>query len=217
MSFLDINDPAERATLVKEYVTAMKTRKGRNTMKREMKLAIGDELQTLFHPIFNATKQAAKETRKELEPMKKKLSDIDGVLKASINGALKPVASIQPGKNLDTTFDIYSRKDGQLQMGNKIVEINENDKFLIVDGTKYDFTPGLWAFITQKHPQVSQWSSHDYRTYEALSAQTKVKPHPNPRGSTRPHATWKYKHMLKRMTVPVTRSIACSCSMLWES
>ena len=87
-------------------------------------------------------------------------------------------------------------------MGNKIVEIDEHDKFLIVDGRKYDFTPGLWAFITQKHPQVSQWSSHDYRTYTALAAQTKVKSHPNPRGSTRLRPTWKYKHMLKRMTVP---------------
>ena len=54
----------------------------------------------------------------------------------------------------------------------------------------------------QKHPQVSQWSSRDYRTYKSLAAQTKVKSHPNPRGSTRPRATWKYKHMLKRMTVP---------------
>ena len=59
MSFLDIKDPAERATIVKEYVTAMKTVKPRNMMKREMKLAIGDELQTLFHPIVNATKPAA--------------------------------------------------------------------------------------------------------------------------------------------------------------
>ena len=70
------------------------------------------------------------------------------------------------------------------------------------DGTNYDFTPGLWAFITQKHPQVSQWPSRDYRTYKSLSAQPMVKSHPNPRGSTRPRATWKYKHMLKRMTVP---------------
>ena len=107
MSFLDIKDAAERATLVKEYVTAMTTVKQRNMMKREMKLAIGDELQTLFHPIVNATKQAAEETRKDLETMKKKLSDIDGALKASIDGALKPVAALQPGKNLDTTFGIY--------------------------------------------------------------------------------------------------------------
>ena len=48
----------------KEYVTAMKTAKQRNMAHRELKLAIGDELQTLFHPIIQATKQAAKETRK---------------------------------------------------------------------------------------------------------------------------------------------------------
>ena len=101
MSFLDTKDPVERATLVKEYVTAMKTVKQRNMMKREMKLAIGDELQTLFHPIVNATKKAAEETRKDQEPMKKTFSDIDdGALKASIDGALKPVATLQPLKIL---------------------------------------------------------------------------------------------------------------------
>ena len=47
---------------------------------RGLKLAIGDELQTLFHPIVNATEQAAEETWKELEPMKKTLTDIDGAL-----------------------------------------------------------------------------------------------------------------------------------------
>ena len=140
----------------------MKTVKQRNMMKREMKLSIGDELQTLFHPIDNATKQA-EETRKELEPMKNKLSDIDEALKVDMHGitheTLKSVASHRPGKNLDTTFGIYRRKDGQLQMGNKIVQIEENDKIIIVAGTRYDFTPGLSAFITQKHPQVSMWSS----------------------------------------------------------
>ena len=49
-------------------------------VNREMKLAIGDELQTLFHPIVNATKQATEETRKELAPMKKTLTDVDGAL-----------------------------------------------------------------------------------------------------------------------------------------
>ena len=67
MSFLDIKDSAKRATLVKEYVTAKKTVKKHNMANREMKLVIGDELQTLFHPIVNATKQAAE----EFSPMKK--------------------------------------------------------------------------------------------------------------------------------------------------
>ena len=73
-------DPAERATLVKEYATAMKTVKQRNMLNREMKLAIRAGLQTLFHLIVNATKQAAEETRKELAPMEKTLTDIEGVV-----------------------------------------------------------------------------------------------------------------------------------------
>ena len=101
MSFLDIKYPAERATLVKECVTAMKTVKRRNMANRELKLAIGDELQTLFHQIGNATKQAAEETRKELEPMKKTLTDIDRSLNR--DGAKQPKRK-QPSKNADTTF-----------------------------------------------------------------------------------------------------------------
>ena len=77
----------------------MKTDKQRNMANRELKLAIGDELQTLFHPIDNATKQAA-ETRKELEPMKKTLTDIDGALNRS---------APQPGESVDNTFGIYMR------------------------------------------------------------------------------------------------------------
>ena len=49
MSFLDIKDPAKRAALVDEYVKAMKTVRRRNMVNREMRLAIGEELQTLFH------------------------------------------------------------------------------------------------------------------------------------------------------------------------
>ena len=146
MSYLDIRDPAERATLVKEYDTAMKTVNQGNMIKRELKLAIGDELQTLFHPIVNATKQAAEETKKELEPMKKTLADIDGALN-------RPVAGPGPRvKNVDTTFGIFRRQDGQLQMGSEIVKISENGTILDVDGVEYDLTPGLPTLIVQKHP-----------------------------------------------------------------
>ena len=51
-------------------------------VNREMKQAIGAELQTLLHPIVNPTKQVAEEIRKELAPMKKTLTDIDGALTA---------------------------------------------------------------------------------------------------------------------------------------
>ena len=118
MSSLDIKDPAERATLVKEYVTAMKTAKQRNMVNREMKLAIGDELQTLFHPIVNATKQAAEEPRKELAPMKKTLTDIDGALAAQRVEVLNRATDVKSRKDNDTTYGFYM-KDGQLRVGVK--------------------------------------------------------------------------------------------------
>ena len=131
MSFLDIKDPAERATLVKEYVTAMKTVKQHNMVNREMKLAIGDELQTLFHPIVNAIRQAAEEIRKELAPMKKTLSDIDGVLTAQLVTDARP----RPDNNTDTTFGLFQRQDGQLRMGKTVVRLgaNANAWFVRVD------------------------------------------------------------------------------------
>ena len=157
---------------------------------------VGDELQTLFHPIVNATKQAAEETRKELEPMKKTLANIDGALN-------RPVAGPGPRvKNVDATFSIFRRQDGQLQMGSEIVKISENGTILDVDGVEYDLTPDLHTLIVQKHPRPNQWTSGDYQAYKYLSIQTKVRSHPNPRGVTRPRSTWKYKHMLRKMIVP---------------
>ena len=85
-------------------------------VNQEMKLANGDELQTLFHPIVNATKQAAEETRKELAPMKKTLTDIDGALTVQRVDARLPL-----NKNTDTTFGIHKRQDGQLGMGNILI------------------------------------------------------------------------------------------------
>ena len=69
----------------------MKTVKQHMT-NRELKLAIGDELPTLFHPIVHATKQAAEVTRKELEPMKKTLTDIDGNLKPVAKATAGPLS-----------------------------------------------------------------------------------------------------------------------------
>ena len=194
MSFIEIKDPVERATLVKEYVTAMKIAKQRNMVNREMKLATGDELQTLFHPIVNATKQAAEETRKELAPMKKTLMDIDGALTAQHATDARPPLT----KNTDTTY-------GQLNMGNKVVQFDGNKKTLTVHDTEYKITPGLETLITLKDSRPTQFNSNDYKAYKSLVAQTKVKSFPNMAGTAGPHATWKWKHMFRKMVIPGER------------
>ena len=93
-------------------------------VNREMKLAIRDELQTLFHSIVNANKQASEETRKELAPMKKTLTDIDGALTAQRATDARP----RPDKTVDTTFGFFKKQKGQLGMGNKVLQLGGNGK-----------------------------------------------------------------------------------------
>ena len=108
MSFLDRKNPSKRTQLVDEYVKAMKTLRWRNMVNREMKLAIGEEWQTLFHPIVCATKHAAEKTAEELAPVKKALEDIDGTLKAQRHTIVRPPLPSPPSPpQKDLTFDIF--------------------------------------------------------------------------------------------------------------
>ena len=66
---------------------------------------------------------------------------------------------------------------------------------------EYEFTSGLHVLIMWKHPQPSQWNSNDYQPYKSLCAQTKSRSFPNQAGTARPNATWKYKHMLRKMVI----------------
>ena len=111
MSFLDIKDPAKRTDLVDEYVKAMKTVRRRNMGNRERKLAIGEELQTLFHPIVNATKQGAEKTAEE------------------------PNIPYQH-QNHPHTFGIHAAGDGRHAMGNSMAHIEGN--ILKVDDREYE-------------------------------------------------------------------------------
>ena len=128
--------------------------------------------------------------------MKKTLTDIDGAFNRPVTGPGPRV------KNVNTTFGIFRRQDGQLQMGIEIVKISGNGTILDVDGVEYDLTPGLHTLIVQKHPRPNQWTSGDYQAYKYISIQTKVRSHPNPRGVARPRSIWKYKHMIRKMIVP---------------
>ena len=102
-------------------------------------------------------------------------------------------------KNIDTTYGIFERQDGQLGRGSKVLRLDENEKILTVDDTEYKLTPGLRALITLKLPRPAQWKTDDYQVYKELVAQTKVRSFPNRTGNTRPHTTWTWKKLLKKM------------------
>ena len=89
-------------------------------------------------------------------------------------------------------------------MGNKAVRLDINGNTLTIDDIEYKITPGLVALI---HPRPTQFNSSDYKAYKSLVAQTKVRLFPNRTGTARPHTTWKWKHMLKKMGIPGERIV----------
>ena len=69
----------------------------------------------------------------------------------------------------------------------------------------YKLTPGLLELITNKHPRTDQYNLNDKEVYSSFVAQTRVKSFPNRTNGARPHATWKWKYMLKKMVIPGER------------
>ena len=61
--------------------------------------------------------------------------------------------------------------------------------------------------LVLKHPRPTQFNSNDYKAYKSLVTQTKVKSFPNRAGTARPHTTWKWKHMLRKMVIPEERIV----------
>ena len=107
-------------------------------------------------------------------------------------------------RNTDTAFGIYKRLDGQLGMGNKVVQLDE--KTLAADDTKYELTPGLRVLIGLKRPHPSQWKTNDYKVCKSLVAQTKLKSFPHKEDpSSKPKNTWKWKSMPKKIVIPGER------------
>ena len=165
MSFLDIKDPANRTALIDEYVKSMKIVRQHNMVNREMNLAIGEELQTLFHPIVSATRQAAEKTAEELVPVKKALEDIDGALKAQQQRTTPSPSPPSPPQK-DLRFGIHATGDGRYAMGNSIVHIEGNN--LKLYGKEYELTPGLRMLILYKKPRPQPYTSDDYSVYKAI-------------------------------------------------
>ena len=174
-----------------------------------MKLAIGDELQTLFHPIVNATKQAAERTRKELESMKKTFRD--NQKHAAEETAVLRFGSVarepagQRAGDIDKTFAIFERDDGQQQMGNIIVTLSEDGMTLSTEDNEYDYTAGLQELIWLKHPRF--YTPEDMEEYEVLIRDTLVVKCTNPKGTSEPKRTWKYRHIFAARQVPLEKVV----------
>ena len=87
-------------------------------------------------------------------------------IKNEVRGPLAEVflgKYMDPRKGTDTTFGMRY-ESGIPMIGNKQIKIDGND--IIVDGSRYHGTSGLWSLVTDKDPDG--YDESDYRWYTDL-------------------------------------------------
>ena len=87
-------------------------------------------------------------------------------------------------EGVDKTFGLYA-KNKKFHIGDKPVTIKNND--IIIEGKKYDGSPGLWELITSNKPQ--KFTEEDYINYINLLVQTNTIYQGNDPNNTKPKSS----------------------------
>ena len=226
MSFLNIADPRKRDALVKEYLAVKEKIKNRNLAERANNFIYHESLKESLEPVVCSTAASTEAITKELVPIKEGITALNTKLQTSKSEpTTSPVVKTEPKDEegeeeeeikeepeenvferimefatidkLDPYFGIVTTEDGQYKMGNKIVNINGND--IIVEGTRYKGTYGLWTLIMFKRPDESLYDWEDMDAYEKLVYQTNVISSPNNlRSNSKINATYKMRYIFKQ-------------------
>ena len=87
-------------------------------------------------------------------------------------------------EGVDKTFGLHA-KNKKFHIGDKPVTIKNND--IIIEGKKYDGSPGLWELITSNNPQ--NFTEKDYINYINLLVQTNTIYQGNDPNNTKPKSS----------------------------
>ena len=87
-------------------------------------------------------------------------------------------------EGVDKTFGLHA-KNKKFHIGDKPVTIKNND--IIIEGKKYDGSPGLWELITSNNPQ--KFTEEDYLNYINLLLQTNTIYQGNDPKNTKPKSS----------------------------
>ncbi|KYN00592.1 hypothetical protein ALC62_08630 [Cyphomyrmex costatus] len=85
---------------------------------------------------------------------------------------LKAVLSGKKAVNIDVVYGVYFSDEGTM-LGDKRITLNKNDD-IIIDGQRYDGTPGLYELIFIKFPNESICTDDDVETYKSILLTTNV-------------------------------------------
>ena len=73
------------------------------------------------------------------------------------------------------------------------------------EDNEYDYTAGLQELIWLKHPRV--YTLGDMAEYVGLIGDTLAVKYTNPKGSSEPNRTWKYRHIFAAQHVPLEKVV----------
>ncbi|KYN06864.1 hypothetical protein ALC62_02178 [Cyphomyrmex costatus] len=79
---------------------------------------------------------------------------------------LKAVLSGKKAVNIDVVYGVYFSDEGTM-LGDKRITLNKNDD-IIIDGQRYDGTPGLYELLFMKFPNESICTDDDVQTYKSI-------------------------------------------------
>ena len=201
MSFLKIKDPSRREQIVNDF---LKTK--RNIQLHSLTDKVGDiEVRREYEKIFKPITESQKEIKEEI----KKMPTVPAITAAAEPPQLaieesKPtnlgplathyMSKFASKKGVDKTFGIYN-KDARFFIGNKPIEFDHDD--IIVDGSRFKGTEGLWDLIVSKDPK--EFTDDDYDDYIRLLNLTNTMKQNNDPSNTRPKSSSssKYKQLIK--------------------
>ena len=170
MSFLDINNPSERAKIVQDYLSKFHKIQQRNEDERTTGFNETIEREQSFLPIIEATKQSTSAITSELRPIQEEIKK----LKRNKNGppleedALEHFNAMSPTK-LDQYFGIRN-ENSELFIGIHPIVVQSND--IHIGSRIFNGTPGLWRLIMLKKPDL--YTEEDLESYKQLILLTDV-------------------------------------------
>ena len=202
MSFINIKDPKKRDAIVAEYLATVKRLQNRGIAERTYDLTRTKEINRVLEPVVRSTAKSTEAITKELIPIReeihvlndriaqpqppkleKKEEDEEEKEKEEEEEVELPNLNIVqlfyqqlPEEKLDKYFGIVPDGDWHhYKMGRKRIQIDGPD--ILIDGTRYKGTKGLWSLIMRKVP--SDFSRGDMITYRNLALHTNAMAYPN--------------------------------------
>ena len=192
MSFLNIHNPKKRDEIVVEFLKTRKNIQQDNLNRKTGDLDYARKTEKLFKPVIETQKEMNKELKSIQQtftaiPQQQPQLNIEGPSKEQLktygNTAVEYLSRFAEKENTDKTYGLYF-ESGQPKIGSAKVDIKDND--LIIDGNKYEGTPGLWELLVSKNPDPDKFTEQDLDNYKVILVNSNTMHQNNDPTSTKP-------------------------------